>query len=413
MQRRRQPLATLLLLCALLCAACGRSRSSRAVLPTSAPIVIGFSYTGSGPAAAGCRGVRDGYQLWSDTVNRAGGIVIGGRRFSVSLIGYDDGGSALQAAVNAERLLTQDGAALLLGPCGGAPTAAVATVVERYGRLLVVTAPYADATLARGYRFVVDVAATTTNAADTAATYLAALSPRPRLAVLWSGSQPAQLLGAAIVASAGKNGLTVDPIGAYPPGTTDLSAQVARLRSGADTAALIVGQPAEAVALRSALATSAGSAVAFVAAPVGGDDLAATAFGQAGTGVALLLPWSPLDAATNEPLFGSYAHFAAAFSAASGYQPGSLATLAVAGGELAGEAISGAQSLDGGALRAWFAHGGHVATVAGALTIAIASGVASVQSLSNAVPPPARGAATPASRDTPSATPALRASPHP
>jgi branched-chain amino acid transport system substrate-binding protein len=405
--------AAVLAACVALCTACGGGAKDGGLPASVTSIVAGFSYTGSGPAAGDCRAVRSGYELWAVTVNHAGGLAIGERRVSVELKGYDDAGNAAQAARNAERLLTQDGSALLLGPCGVATTQAVATVAEQYGRLLIVTAPYADATLAHGYSNVVDVAPTLAAAGAAATGYLAALSPRPRVAVLWADDQPARGLGAAIVAAARKSGLAVDPLGGYPPGATDFSAQVAQLQAEAGAAVLIAGRPAEAAALRSALAGAQYSPSAFIVAPTQSYDDVAAAFGPAGTGAMLLAPRAPLDATSSEPLFGNYARFASAFSNAAGYQPGALGTLAVAGGELAGAALSGAQSLDNSALRGWFARGGHLPTVAGALPIAVAGGGASVQSIAGGALPAPRGAGSPVPYGTPVATPARRAAPRP
>src|SRR6185437_12986825 len=119
--------AAMLAACLALCTACAGAKPGG--LPASVTsIVVGFSYTGSGPDAGDCRTMRSGYELWAATVNHAGGLAIGKRRVPVQLQGYDDAGNAAQSARNAERLLTQDGAALLLGPCGAATTQAVATV---------------------------------------------------------------------------------------------------------------------------------------------------------------------------------------------------------------------------------------------------------------------------------------------
>ena len=405
--RQRVPwlLAAFVALTATLLTGC-RSGSSHNTLPaTVTSIIVGYSYTGSGPDADTCRGQRAGYELWAATVNKAGGVTAGKRRLPVHLVGYDDGGNAAQAAQNAERLVLQDGANVLLGPCDPATSLAVATVAARYQRLLIVTAPFADQTLAREYPTVVDVAPTAARDALPAVTMLAGQSPRPRLAVLWADDQPAQAIGQAAVTAAQHGGLTVDVTGVYPTGAMSFGDQVARIQSGGDAAVLIAGHPAEAAALRAALASAGAAPRVFIVAPEDGWESVVPTLGAAGEGAYVLAPWPGALAAPAEPLFGSPATFAAAFRAANGYPPTAPAALATAGGEALDAAIAGSGAIDGAALRGWFNHGGTTATVAGSLPIAADAGASSLQRIVGGALVPVNAPAAPSPAGTPVPTP--------
>jgi branched-chain amino acid transport system substrate-binding protein len=369
------PLAALLVVVLTACS----GGSARNTLPAGVSAInVGYSYTGSGPTAAACNGQRAGYELWAATVNKAGGIALGKRRLPVQLTGYDDGGNAAQAAQNAERLVLHDGVDVLLGPCDAAESAAVATVTAHYQRLLVVTAPFADSTLARAYRTVVTVAPTAVQYPLAATALLARQSPPPRLAVLWADDQPSKAIGQAAVTASLKAGLTVDTIGAYPTGAADFSAQATRIASAGDAALLIAGRPAEAAALRSALTAAGVSPRFFILAAGEGWEALPTALGAAGEGVFALTPWPGALATPADPLFGSPASYAAAFAAQNGYPPTALAALATAGGEVLDAAISSTDAVDGAALRAWFNHGGTTATVAGTVRVAVDAGNSSL-----------------------------------
>src|SRR5919199_808662 len=125
-----------LLLVAMLLAACGAPASAPA--PTSPPAAAGQTATQAAPAqpaatsAAGAAAssgnfdgsltfgapisltgstakegglTRDGYELWKDTYNKAGGINVGGKHYKIETKYYDDASNAQQSATLAEKLI--------------------------------------------------------------------------------------------------------------------------------------------------------------------------------------------------------------------------------------------------------------------------------------------------------------------
>src|SRR5258708_32436942 len=51
---------------------------------------------------------RDGYDLWRDTYNKAGGINVGGKHYKIETKYYDDTSNAQQSATLAEKLIKED-----------------------------------------------------------------------------------------------------------------------------------------------------------------------------------------------------------------------------------------------------------------------------------------------------------------
>jgi len=344
-------------------AACSRgSRSS--TLPST--IVVGYSYTASGPEATACRGIGEGYTLWADAVNRAGGLAVGKRRVSVRLVGYDDGGNAFQAARNAERLILRDNATFLLGSCLPALDDAMATIAAQYNRLLVLTQPFVDATLARRYADLAATAPTAARLAALAVAYLANQQTPPRSALLWADDQPAKMLGDDVASAARDAHLAIDTVGTYPAGARDLSAQAARIRDTGDSVAIVVGGAQEIAALQQALQATQAPVAQIVAVPEEGwDDLSAT-LAQTNAATIVVAPWAGTDAGGADLLFGSIAAFREAFARQTGTPPSARVTLAVAGAEMLGAAITATRTLDAARLASWLMNAPAVETAAGA-----------------------------------------------
>src|SRR3954453_10172028 len=96
--------------------------SARTGVPAGSEIVLGMFAPLTGPLAATGVPARDGFQVWVDEVNAAGGI--SGRR--VRLIAYDDANSPQEAVAATRRLIDQDGVFALV--CGSNSGATLATL---------------------------------------------------------------------------------------------------------------------------------------------------------------------------------------------------------------------------------------------------------------------------------------------
>ncbi|GAC1574566.1 MAG: ABC transporter substrate-binding protein [Candidatus Elarobacter sp.] len=83
--------------------------------------VIAIGYTGplSGGAAAYGTDVQHGLQLAIDEINAGGGISVGGKKSTFKLVSLDDQYRPNEAATNAKRLVSQDGAKIVFCPHSG------------------------------------------------------------------------------------------------------------------------------------------------------------------------------------------------------------------------------------------------------------------------------------------------------
>lgn len=115
------------------CAALAAAGIFVAAMPSSGParaadsIKLGAALSLTGRFSDSAKYVQEGYQLWAEEVNKAGGI--GGH--PVEVVTYDDESNPDTGRVLAERLIDRDGVLLILGPYSSPITDAMASATER------------------------------------------------------------------------------------------------------------------------------------------------------------------------------------------------------------------------------------------------------------------------------------------
>ncbi len=116
-------------------------------------IVFGATIPITGEQAAEGSYTRDGYLMFIDTVNKAGGIRIGDKTYKLKLVYYDDGSQPERVAPLYERLITQDHVNFLLGPYSSQLTAAAVPIAEKYGVPMVAAHGSAESIFPSGDRY--------------------------------------------------------------------------------------------------------------------------------------------------------------------------------------------------------------------------------------------------------------------
>ncbi len=111
----------------------GGSLPARA-MTSGEPIKIGFLAPLTGPVAAWGKPGLDGCQIWAESINEAGGIVIGDTSHPVEFIGYDNEYDPAKARTGATRLIREDGVKFIM-MLGGDTWPGVQPVAERTGML--------------------------------------------------------------------------------------------------------------------------------------------------------------------------------------------------------------------------------------------------------------------------------------
>ncbi|WP_353621895.1 ABC transporter substrate-binding protein [Variovorax saccharolyticus] len=94
-------------------------------------VKIGALVTLSGPGAAWGQAMKNAAELAADKVNAAGGLEVGGKKYRVEVVAYDDKYQAGEAVTVANRLVFEDKVKYIIGPTGSAPTLAVQPITEK------------------------------------------------------------------------------------------------------------------------------------------------------------------------------------------------------------------------------------------------------------------------------------------
>ena len=171
-----------------------------AVLPAckrnSAPaqIVIGSTLPLTGSEARIGGFYKEGYELAFDEVDKAGGLLVGGKRVPVKLILLDDTSTQATAANLADRLINSDKAQFFLGTYASHLTEAQSVVAEQNGVPYVCGGAGSSQIYQHGYKWVFGLLAPIENLAIAQLEWIdeqqkAGKLPKPsKIAVLWENT---------------------------------------------------------------------------------------------------------------------------------------------------------------------------------------------------------------------------------
>ena len=343
--RRWQIVATIGL-AAVALTACKSSSGSSGSIGSKSSLVIGFSYSSTGSLANEGKLMHDGYQLWADTVNSKGGLKVGGKSLKVQLKSYDDESNANNAASNTQKLITDDKVDFVLGPYGSANTLAAETVAEKNKYVFLDAEGAANEIFAKNYKYVVANVPLATTYPTQAMNFLAAQTPKPKLAVIWADDAFSKTVGQAAVDQAKQKGLDVVVSQQYPAGNKDFSTLITQMKSGGAQAVFAAGHADEALQVvkqeqqldfhpGATIQTVGPTTPSFVTA------LGTAAENQYGTA-----SWTSTIGAFKDDLFGSASTYAANYKKAFGQDPDYHSAGSSAGAEILGLGIQKANSLD-------------------------------------------------------------------
>ena len=314
-------------------------------------VKIGAAVSETGRYAEEGKHVRQGYLLWADWVNdELGGIKVGGDRYKVELVMYDDGGEAESTAALVEKLIDEDGVDFLLGPYSSTLTRPAIEVAEARGVPMVEGAGASETLFQQGYA---NLFAVLTPAGNYTQSALRALADRGARTVVIAH---ADALFPASVAEgakrwAGEYGMEVLAVRAYPQGVSDVNDIVTEFRSLSPDVFVGGGYIADALLFTRAARRLdfAPGAMVLTVGPTNPDFIE-----EVGAGADYLIGPTQWEASMSYrgDHFGSAADYAERFEAKWGARPAYQAASATAAALALHLAIETAGSLDRDAVRA-------------------------------------------------------------
>ncbi|HZT06536.1 MAG TPA: amino acid ABC transporter substrate-binding protein [Chloroflexota bacterium] len=216
-------------------------------------LVIGAPLGITGSAAAEGVLTKNGYDLWAEAVNQAGGIKAGGKTYKVEIKYYDDGSDAQRSAQLTDRLITQDGVKLLLGPYGTAATNQDAPIAEKNQVVMVEGNGAAESIFSHGYKYTFGVLSPAKKYAAVMVEMAAGQNPKPASVAILSANDAFSVEvadGAQDIAN--QQGISVAAYEKYPANATDLSNEVTIAKNSGAEMLLNSGHLAESLAIMKA-----------------------------------------------------------------------------------------------------------------------------------------------------------------
>lgn len=108
---------------------------------------LGALVTLSGAGAAWGQGMKNAAEIAAAQANEKGGLEVGGKKYRVEVVAYDDKYQANEAVTVANRLVFEDKVKYIIGPVGSAPVLAIQPITEK-NKVILLTLGFTSKALA-------------------------------------------------------------------------------------------------------------------------------------------------------------------------------------------------------------------------------------------------------------------------
>lgn len=242
--------ATRRLLSTCLAAAALAGLAAQPALAQQDTITFGAALSLTGKISTEGRLVKEGYDMYVDQINQRGGIKVGGKSYKVAIKYYDDQSDANTSAKLYEKLITEDGIKLLLGPYSSGVTFAASAVSEKYQVPMVAAHAAATNVFSRGFKYIFATLTPVDQYTGNFIKMAAEASPRAqRVALIHENALFPQVSIEAAERQAKAAGLEVVYKEGYPSGTKDFSAMVDAIKAKNPDALIAAGYTGDMIVL--------------------------------------------------------------------------------------------------------------------------------------------------------------------
>jgi branched-chain amino acid transport system substrate-binding protein len=116
-------------------------------------ILFGCSISKQGKFINEGQCVIEGYNLWVETINQKGGLIVGNNKYPVRIIYYDDESKKEKVRENILKLINEDKVDFLLGPFSSSLTLVASQIAEKHGKILLDTCGASEIIFSQDTRF--------------------------------------------------------------------------------------------------------------------------------------------------------------------------------------------------------------------------------------------------------------------
>jgi branched-chain amino acid transport system substrate-binding protein len=307
-------------------------------------ITIGMTVSQTGALNVEAVAQMQGFELWRDQVNAAGGIKAGDKHYKIRFVTYDDQSQGSRVQQLYTRLIVQDKAQFLFGPYSSGLVGTAAVISEQYGKILLVTGGAEPKTYELGNKYLFQIITSADHYLTGAVDALHAKEPHARLALVYSDDPFSKAVAAAARDQAKEAGFDVVLDESYPPSQTDFSPIINKIISAKADALMGGGHYADGATLTRQLYDEKAN-LKWVTILVAPDSDKFATLGPAAVGISTPSQWEPQ--VKYKPDFGpTPAQFTRDFEARFKVEPDYRAGSAYGGGLILQHAIEQAGSID-------------------------------------------------------------------
>lgn len=326
-------------------AAPAATEAPAAAAPEEKTAIIGFTASLTGKLNVESTRQNNGFKLWMDQVNAAGGVKLAdGSVVKFDSKFYDDESNKDRVQELYTKLVTEDNADFLISPYSSGLADASAVIAEQYGKVMITTGAASDGTYQKGYTLVYQAYTPAsrylTGALDAFAN---ADANAKKIAIIHENDKFSTDVAVALEAYAKEKGYEIVLNEGYDTGTTDFAPIINKVPADAD-AIMGGGHFADGQQFAKSLYEK-GVAAKFIALLVAPPEPTFAEIGDAAYGIVGPSQWEPLAAFA--PTYGpTGVDFVTSYKAAYGEEPSYHAAGGYVAGLILQKAIEDAGSLD-------------------------------------------------------------------
>ncbi len=268
-----------------------------------------------GLAAEGLK-QKEGYDLWAEQVNNAGGIKAGNSSYKVELV-YDDYQSNTPKAVQlTEKMVTEDKVNFIFSPFGSGATKASSNMSEKYKIPTISSTASSEQVYDQGFKYLFGILNSNAIVSKALIAYLKTAAPNVKKVAIYSRNDLFPLaLASSLEEAAKQNGYPLVYFEKYPLNAIDHAAALTSLRTKGADWIYVTGYTDDLIRIRKQMSDLKVSApvITMLAGPAYPDFT--DALGDVANGVTSVTWWHPELRFKSQDVFGSTENYVKLFKA--------------------------------------------------------------------------------------------------
>ena len=277
-------------------------------------IRIGAPLPMTGPLSPEGQRLKQGHDLWADTVNKAGGIQVAGNKVKVEMVYADYQSNTPRAVQLADKLITQDKVDFLFAPFGSGATKAVSAVTEKNEVPNIAATASSVEVFNQGHKYIFGLFTPNDSLTEPLAELAKTRLPSgAKVAILARNDLFPTALAVELEKSARKRGLQIVYNEKYAIGALDHSGSLVQLKSARPDWVFVSGYTNDVILIRKQM-QDAGLSAGMITMVIGPSYREFTeSIGPLAENVTSAVWWHPVSRYTGQDIFGSTERYVAAF----------------------------------------------------------------------------------------------------